>query len=357
MNVRFGILTAALVASGCHAGGGTLPQTLSQPPQANASQQVARAKSLFVSPLTVPGKIVRLAASSSGSVAPSTTITSKAQIANFGLSYFLAYDPSNNRLWVTSCMEVGLSGGPVIAFDADSRGKSPADVLLVGKKTGLSGCQTGIATDVNGNVFVADLANRPAYPGGQVAVFGSDQQGNVAPIARIAGSNAALHSPEGVALDAKGNLYVANSCQGFSPCTSGVNVYKRGASGNVKPTRVIGGNSTTIAQAFGVALDASGNLYVSDAASNAIDVFAANASGNVQPIRRIVGSKTSLHMPSGIAIDRAGYLYVGNFDQSTASNNWPVLVFKPLAAGNARPVQVIHIQTSRFTQPSGIAVR
>jgi len=321
-----------------------------------AAPAAARATQMFVSPLTVPGKIVVLPATAKGTVTPNRTIDGF--IPNFALNYFLAYDAKAKRIWGTACLESGATGGPIVAWPANAAGsKAKPAVVIQGKNTGLSGCQTGIALDSAGDVYVADLiSSPPLYPGGQVAIFKSGQHGNAAPSRRIAGTKAVLKSPEGVALDAKGNLYVANSCQGFNPCTSGINIYPPGASGNIAPIATIGGKKTNILAAFGVALDAAGNVYVADAAG-AIEIFKAGSTGNVGPVRFIAGDKTQIRTPSGIAVDGAGYIYLGNFDQSTSNNNWPILVFAPTAAGNVPPVQVIRVKSKRFDQPSGIAIR
>lgn len=315
-----------------------------------------RATALYASGAVVPGRIVSLPATASGLVAPVTSIQST-QTANFGESYSMAYDPNANQFWVTSCLLLSRTNGPVLAFNAGANGSSVSPAIAIaGSATGLSGCQLGIAIDTSGNVYVADHSNAPPqYPGGQVAIFDSSQTGNVAPVARIAGTAANFHSPAGVALDASGNLYVADTGQGFSGYAGDVEVFGSGANGNVSPTRIISGSSTGLNSPFGLAFDRFGDLYVTNPPSNSITVFAPAANGNATPLRTISGSSTLLSAPTGIAVDSAGYVYVGNENQTV--QNAPILVFGPGASGNVAPVQSITVNASRFTEPSGIAIR
>jgi DNA-binding beta-propeller fold protein YncE len=94
----------------------------------------------------------------------------------------------------------------------------------------------------------------------------------VAPVETIGGSNALLcgDAPDGIAVDSiNGDIYVANYPAG-SGCSASVNVYASGANGNVAPIAVIQGANTKLVYPFGVALDPSGNIYVSDSHN---DVF------------------------------------------------------------------------------------
>jgi hypothetical protein len=77
----------------------------------------------------------------------------------------------------------------------------------------------------------------------------------------------------------------------------------------------------------GVALDASGNLYVASTLTNSIAIFPPGAS---TPSRSIIGPKTLLYHPQGMTIDAAGNLYV-------ASVGAGILVFGPSANGNVAP--------------------
>jgi hypothetical protein len=342
------VCLVAIALAGCNSGG--KPVT----PSPSASPGGSRATTLYASSLAVPGHLVSLPASANGTVAPSTSITT--QVTNSGQAYFVAYDGSG-KLWFTSCLDLPGTHGPVIAVDATASGTNVTPLItLSGANTGLEDCQSGIAVDPSGDVYVADDANASSTPGGHIAIFGLGQTGNVAPARTIAGANAGFHSVYGVALDADDNLYVTDSCMGYS-CTGDVAVFPAGANGNVGPTRRISGGLTQLDAPLGIAVDKQKNIYVANGGNNTITVYAAGSNGNVTPTRTIGGSLTTLADINGIAVDNAGYLYVGNVDQAGSSDNYPVLVFAPGANGNVAPVQSITINTPRFSQPAGVAVK
>ena len=82
--------------------------------------------------------------------------------------------------------------------------------------------------------------------------------------------------PEGVAVDAAGNIYVADH-----PSKS-VFVYAAGANGNVAPIRVISGSKTTLTYPWGIAVDGRNRIYVTNIATpKSVSIFAADANGDV----------------------------------------------------------------------------
>lgn len=67
--------------------------------------------------------------------------------------------------------------------------------------------------------------------------------------------------------------------------------------GAIAPAATIAGAATTLSTPSGVALDATGNIYVANAAGS-IAVFAAGANGNVAPVQSI----TRMLGPVGISL-------------------------------------------------------
>jgi hypothetical protein len=119
--------------------------------------------------------------------------------------------------------------------------------------------------------------------------------------AQIGGSNTGLIAPATVAVDASFNVYV------FDAKTDAISEFAAGATGNVAPIRTISGSNTGLSNGggfeFGIAVSkTSGDIFVSNPVSNAILGFAATASGNVAPIQTIAGSATQLSAPIGLAV-------------------------------------------------------
>jgi uncharacterized protein (TIGR03437 family) len=171
----------------------------------------------------------------------------------------------------------------------------------------------GLALDSAGNVYVADLGNqrvRRISPDGVIAtVAGTGRKASSADGA--APTDTSLLSPRNVAVDAAGNLYIAEF--------EGQRVRKLTPDGKlatVAGTGVAGwsgdGNRATAAQIdypAGMAFDRAGALYFADSGNNAVrKVYADGSIGTV--LGRNPG--TALYTPLALAVDPAGTLYVGD---------------------------------------------
>ncbi|HTU69300.1 MAG TPA: hypothetical protein VMF11_03175 [Candidatus Baltobacteraceae bacterium] len=108
---------------------------------------------------------------------------------------------------------------------------------------------------------------------------------NIAPFATISGSASGINQPTGIALDANGNIYVSD--QASTVCTPdcpAILIFPAGSSGAVRPT-YIAGPKTLLVAPTDVKVDKNGNIFVADEAAGAgvIYVFASGSSGNVAP--------------------------------------------------------------------------
>ncbi len=188
-----------------------------------------------------------------------------------------------------------------------------------------------------------------------VTAYPTGIAGDVAPIALTTD----MADPEGIARDASGRIYVTNAP------TNTVTVYAASANGNVPPIAVIGGSKTRLANPNGIALDASSKIYVLSGAENRITVYPALASStgilNEAPIAAIAGSKTRLDSPAGIALDSQGNIYVANdlggpvvagecYDKGT------VTVYPAGSHGNVAPIATISGAETELAYPIGIAL-
>jgi uncharacterized protein (TIGR03437 family) len=181
----------------------------------------------------------------------------------------------------------------------------------------------GVAVDASGNVFVSDTANarvRKISGGTITTVAGSGTQGYTGDGA--AATSAQLNTPVGLAVDKSGNLYIADvdnsvirkvSTGGIITTVAGNG--SQGYSGDTGPA-----NGATLNGPEGVAVDASGNLYITDTLNGVIR--AVNASGTISTIAGNGidgysgdgGPATSAEFgsPVGIVVDSAGNLYIAD---------------------------------------------
>ena len=218
-----------------------------------------------------------------------------------------------------------------------------------------------------------------------LVIFSNEQQGNVAPSREI-------HTPHGtfgITVDEEAQevfLSVQHD--------SAVVVYRKGASGEEPPLRLIQGVRSRLADPHGIALDARrGLLYVTNHGSvhetgedagdmmtperraqllqrvnwpltrdfalpgsgqtlpPSITVYEKTASGDAAPVRVIEGPRTRLNWPTGIAIDPDnGDIYVAN--DTTHS----ILVFDADASGDVAPSRVIIGSNTGLQNPTGLVL-
>ncbi len=176
----------------------------------------------------------------------------------------------------------------------------------------------GIAIDSIGNLYVADMYNhkiRKINPSGVVSTLaGSGLAGS----SDVAGASASFTNPTGVAVDGSGNVYVSDQgnhkIRKVSPTGIVSTLAGSGLAGNSDGE----GAEASFNMPTGLTIDASGNLYVADAYNNNIRkvtpsgiVSTVAGNGTVGSVDG-VGAAAKFNYPNGIAIDRAGYLYVAD---------------------------------------------
>lgn len=202
---------------------------------------------------------------------------------------YVALNPMNGDLYVSD-----RPAGAIYIYSADGTYRRTFD-----PGTDLKGWQPlGLAFDTKGDLFVTDVSG----PFNTVHQFGTDDK-----LVRTLGKAGQFNFPNGLAVDAAGNLYVANSSDGqlniFDPTGIQVAVVKRGASpGDLGLPR-------------GTAIDDSGRVYVVDTTAQGVQLY--HVVQGTERTPKYIGrfgvegtQEAAFQYPNGVAVDSRARIYV-----------------------------------------------
>jgi uncharacterized protein (TIGR03437 family) len=181
---------------------------------------------------------------------------------------------------------------------------------------------SAVAVDRGSSLFIADQANqrvRKVASGGTISTLAGNGTAAYLGDTGIA-TSAELHAPYSVALDSSGNVYIADTFNNVvrKVSTAGIITTVAGFGG----LGYSGDSGPAIFAAFnrplGVALDAAGNIYIADTGNNVIRKV--STSGTITTIAGVafpayagdggLATKAYLNAPSRVTPDAAGNLYI-----------------------------------------------
>lgn len=218
-----------------------------------------------------------------------------------------------------------------------------------------------LVADAGGNLYVVEVGAskiRKISPSGVVTTFA----GNVIPgsIDGI-GIKASFVGPSGLTIDSSGNLYIAdtgnNKIRKISPTGVVITVAGTGVGGNVDGDK----SQASFHGPTDVAIDASGNLYVADISNNKIrkitplGVVSTFAGSGVEGTIDGTGVLASLHHPNSITIDISGNLYVSEWGSHKIRKISPAGVVTTLAGGGIYGVDGTG-SIAGFALPGGLTI-
>jgi len=281
------------------------------------------------------------------------SVNGAAAAASFDSPVAVAFDGSGN-LFVSE------------STNNDIREITPAGIVSTFAGSGAIGATNGpggtatfnspyqLYFDASGNLYVADEGNmmiRKITPAGMVSLFaGTGAQSSTDGTTLTASFN----DPFGVAVDAAGNVYVAD--RGNS------HIRKISITGQVTTYGVFDGSAApgnNTGLGF-LATDASGNLYFVD--SNQVKVITplgvinVIAGNSVPGFANGTGASASFNKLVGIAVDALGNIYVGDSNNNSIRKITPAGVVTILAGGGGRGFDNGVSSSASFYAPSGVTV-
>ena len=224
----------------------------------------------------------------------------------------LSFPPSPNvNYWPgEGAIALDSAGNLYIADAGNNRIRKVSNGVITTVSGGGVGAQlsnpTGVAVDSSGNLYIADFGNqvvRKVSGGVTTTVAGTGTAGFNTSTGTA--TSVQLNYPWGVAVDAAGNLYIADS-------------------GNNLVRKVTNGALTSVLQITtptGVTVDGAGNLYVAAYSSNLVALSPPSGmpsifAGNQTPgYSGDAGSATNAQLdgPASVAIDPNGNLYITDY--------------------------------------------
>ena len=181
----------------------------------------------------------------------------------------------------------------------------------------------GLAIDSSGNLYIADSKNsvvRKVTPAGVISLYAGSYVSNYSGDGGAA-TSATLASPYGLAMDSNSNLYICDTSNNVIRQVTSAGIISTVAGNHIAGYSGDTGAATSaeLSAPKGAAVDAGGNLYIADTANNrirmvntggVISTFAGNGAGADSGDG---GAPTSagIYDPQNLTVDSAGNIYIG----------------------------------------------
>ena len=213
----------------------------------------------------------------------------------------------------------------------------------------------GVAADGSGNVYIADFGND--------RIRRVDSSGNISTILAAP----AVRSPRGVAVDGSGNVYVAelSRVRKVDALTNEVSTLASAGSYGFGPDGVAA-TSSLLAAPGRVAVDGSGNVYITDRDSHRVrkvapsGIISTFAGTGMQGFDGDGGAATSarLQEPTGVAVDGSGNVYIAQGNNHRIRKVAPSGIISTFAGSGAFGFggDGGSATSAQFTWPEGVAV-
>ena len=291
----------------------------------------------------VTGMLTRVAGNGTPGSSGDNGLAASAQLLSPGA---LALDPSGN-LYIADNNRVRFVYAGYITTVAGGGSASPGDNgLATGARLN---SPSGLALDAARNLYIADAGDnvvREVQSNGIITtVAGSYVRGYNGD--NIAATTGQLNNPSGVAVDKLGTLYIADTSNGRVRKVSG---------------GMINTATAVLTQPQGVAVDSSGNVYVADGGTGRVleistghGVWVAGDGARGFFGDGVPADSAGLFSPHGVALGASGNLYIAdtdNFRVRMVSNG----IISTVAGGGATVGDNGPATSAWLDYPAGVAV-
>ena len=283
-----------------------------------------------------------------GGLATSASLNTPTAVAVDKNGNIYIADSNNNRIRIVTNGNINtFAGNGNAAYSGDGGAATSASLYT----------PRGVAVDANSVVYIADTGNHVIrkVSGGTIStVAGNFQQQGFYGDGGAAGS-AGLDTPTGVAVDATGKIYLADSNNHRVRLLTGASLSTFAGNGTAGFSGD-GGAATSAAIDFplGVSLDATGNIYVADSNNNLVRRI-----GGAGTIATVAGNgeqgffgdggapnAASLDSVSGV-LPLGGSLYFADLNnQRIRAVDATILMFADQIVGTQSPVQSVTVTNS-----------
>jgi sugar lactone lactonase YvrE len=217
-----------------------------------------------------------------------------------------------------------------------------------------------VAVDPAGNVYVADGANhlirKIASDGTVTTLAGSGKYGFTDGDPK----DARFYFPKGIAVDGSGNVYVADDINNRIRKVTPTGIVSTIA-GSTPGSTDGNGAAAQFRSPRGIALDASGNLYIADAGNHRIRMITSTGTvttiaGNAIGVTDGPIADAKFNTPAGLAVDGAGNIYVADDENERIRKITPAGTVSTLAGGFLAGFTDGVGGKAQFNSPTGLAI-
>ena len=248
------------------------------------------------------------------------------------------------------------SAGVVSTFAGSGIGGFADGIASVAQFNGID----GLAVDTAGNVYVADTNNhriRKISAAGVVSTLAGSTQG----YANGTGTAARFNNPSGVAVDAAGNVFVTDTFNYRIRKITPAGVVSTLAGSGIAGFANGSGTAAQFNKTYGIAVNDTGSIFVADALNHCVRKITASGvvttfAGSVYGYANGNGTAAKFSYPYGITVDATDNVYVTDAEDNRIRKITIAGMVSTLAGSGIGGFADGIGTTAQFINPCGVTV-